>query len=391
MTTLIEDSPRANLAGWIGEAVQNGTASGAVLTPWASPYVHRGGPGLKPGIGKRTEELRDSGIPYWFDPMTHVLQMTGVGDYRYYREYPLWGGPQGDLTLDSYRREHVRRVFRLQNEVGALHLAPAPLLPSGLNNLSTLALDTAKAAMDLEPDTYLTIAGTSSFWSDAGDLDAHVGALAALQPSGWFISFVQPSNDLPPAVTADEVFGVARTVRALSEYAPVHISHGDFAALPAVAAGAYSVGTGWDKRQRVVAYSDYGPRPVPVPGEQQMGGWLERPTLAGLLGSLGKSDGALLSRQDPALATRLGGLPSAPGAKDAYLHHVAQLQFAISRVEGAATYEQRFRDLDAMYTAAAVNWAALQTSTGIRDASSRWIFPYQQGLRMYALSEGWTA
>ncbi len=386
MTTLIEDSPRPFQAGWIAEANLAGAASGTVVTPWATPHRHRGGSGNKPGIANRVDEFKTAHVPYWFDATTHALQMPGVGDFRYYADYNLWGGPVGDLTENAYRREHVRRVFQHQNHLGAPILAPAPLLPSGLNNISTLALATARVALELESTAWLTIAGVSTFWSDGRDLDAHVGALAALAPAGWFISFVQPDNDLPPKLTADEVFGICRTVRALSEYAPVHISHGDFAALPAVAAGATTIGTGWDKRQRVVSYADYAPRPEGT----GIASWYERPTLLGLLGTLEKSDGALLARQDPALAARLGGLPTVPGPKPSFLHHVAQLDAAVRRIQNPDnSYKGRFDNLDAMYSCASTNWAAVRAATGIRDRSGTWVTPYHQGLRMYAQSEGW--
>ncbi|MGU3426622.1 hypothetical protein ACLBWV_17030 [Microbacterium paraoxydans] len=387
MTTFIEDSPRSFQAGWITHAHQAGTATGAVITPWASPYVHRGGPGLKPGIGNRVQELREAGVAVWFDATTHALQMPGVGDFRYYAEYNLWGGPVGDLTQDAYRREHVRRVFKHQMELGAPLVAPAPLLPSGLNNVSTLALDTARVALELQPTAWFTIAGVGTFWSDGHDLDAHVGALAALMPQGWFVSFVQPDNELPPKLTAEEVYGICRTVRALSEYAPVHVSHGDFAALPAVAAGATTVGTGWDKRQRVVSYTDYAARPETT-GQAS---WYERPSLLGLLGTLDrKADGALLQQQDPGLAARMGGLAPVPNVEGAFQHHVTQLDAAIRRIQGVGhSYRQRYDELDRMYIEASTNWAALQAATGLRDRSNLWVNTYQQGLRMYGHSEGW--
>lgn len=291
------------------------------------------------------------------------------------------------MTQDAYRREHVRRVFKHQSDLAVPLLAPSPLLPSGLNNVSTLALETAKVALELQPSTWLTIAGVGTFWSDGRDLDAHVGALAALAPAGWFISFVQPDNELPPKLTADEVYGICRTVRALSEYAPVHVSHGDFAALPAVAAGAMTVGTGWDKRQRVVSFTDY----VVRAESRGQASWYERPTLLGLLGTLEKkADGALLMQQDPTLAARLGGLPPVPGPKDSFRHHVAQLDAAVVRIQGAGSYRQRYDELDRMYIEAATNWAAVRVATGLRDRTSTWVTPYQQGLRMYAQSEGWT-
>lgn len=386
MTTFIEDSPRSFQSGWITNARNAGNATGAVLTPWASPYVHRGGPGLKPGIEHRVDEFRDAAVPVWFDATTHALQMPGVGDFRYYSEFNLWGGPVGDLTQDAYRREHVRRVFKHQTDLALPLLAPSPLLPSGLNNVSTLALETAKVALDLQASSWLTIAGVGTFWSDGRDLDAHVGALAALAPQGWFISFVQPDNELPPKLTADEVYGICRTVRALSEYAPVHVSHGDFAGLPAVAAGATTVGTGWDKRQRVVSFTDYAARAE----SRGQASWYQRPTLLGLLGTLDrKADGALLMQQNSILAARLGGVPPVPGPRASFQHHVAQLDAAIMRIQGAGSYRQRYDELDQMYIEAATNWAAVRVATGLRDRTNTWVTPYQQGLRMYAQSEGW--
>ena len=388
MTTFIEDSPRSFQAGWIANAHAAGLATAAVITPWASPYHHRGGPGLKPGIGNRVQELRGAGVAVWFDATTHALQMPGVGDFRYYAEYNLWGGPIGDLTKAAYRREHVRRVFKIQSELTAPKVAPAPLLPSGLNNVSTLALDTARVALEMEPTAWLTIAGVGSFWRDGRDLDAHVGALAALAPSGWFISFVQPDNELPPKLTAEEVYGICRTVRALSEYAPVHVSHGDFASLPAIAAGATTAGTGWDRRQRVVSYTDYAPRSEPT-GQAS---WYQRPSFLGLLGTLDKKgDGALLEQQDAGLSSRLGGLSAVPNVEGGFLHHIGQLDAAIRRVQSVGDYRRRYDELDKMYSEASTNWAAVQAATGLHDRSSIWIAPYQQGLRMYGHSEGWVA
>lgn len=389
MTTFIEDSPRSFQAKWIANVHSAGSSTGAVLSPWASPYIHRGGPGLKPGIGNRVQELRNAGVSVWFDATTHALQMPGVGDFRYYAEFDLWGGPIGDLTRDSYRREHVRRVFKHQSALGTPFVAPTPLLPSGLNNVSSLALETARVALELQPSSWLTIAGVGTFWSDGRDLDAHVGALAALAPQGWFISFVQPDNELPPKLTAEEVYGICRTVRSLSEYAPVHVSHGDFAALPAVAAGARTVGTGWDKRQRVVSFTDYLER-ADSTGQAS---WYERPTLLGLLGTLDrKGDGALLEQQDAALAVRLGGLPSVPGPKEAFAHHVTQLDTAVQRIQNAGpSYRDRYDELDRMYIEAVANWADLRTATGLRDQASTWITCFQDGLHMYGRSEGWTS
>ncbi|MDJ0378917.1 hypothetical protein [Cryobacterium sp. PH31-L1] len=339
--------------------------------------------GVKPGIEKRAEKLREAGVDYWFDPMTHALQMPGVGDYRYYSGYSLWGGPQGDITDPAYRDEHIRRVFHMQKTLEAPLLAPTVLLHTGLSNTSSLALELSRNCRDLGEAVTLSIAGSGSFWASKSDLDAHIGSLVALEPAGWFITFTHPGEDLPPSFTAEEIAGVCRTVRALSEYAQVYVSHGDFAALPAVAAGAYAVGTGWDKRQRMSRYGDYGAR--------ESGGqarWYARPTLKGLLGTLSVNEGALLLAQAPRLAQSLGGLP-APGPGEAFQHHVAQLQSAVHDLATAGGYEDRYLKLDDMYSGAKAAWALVSSRTGIRNHADKWIDPLQAGLRKYGHSEGW--
>ncbi len=384
MTTFIEDSPRPNLVAWMKGAIDRGQASAVVLDPWLSPFNHRTG-SVKPGLAVRTADLSAQGIPFWLDPMTHVLDMPGARDLAYYTEYDLWAGNRGDLTTPALREEHVRRTVQLQRSIGARTLAPTTLLPTGLNNLSTIALDLARLTLEQDANAVLSIAGLGTFWADGADLDAHIGAFAALAPSGWFLSFAQPTNDPPVRLTAEQVYGICRTVRALSENAPVYISHGDFAGLPAVASGAFGVGTGWDKRQRVVSFPDYGPRD---PASQ--GRWNKRPAFAGLLSTLTEREGALLGRQDLALANRLGGLPNPPQVPHIFEKHIEQLSLAVGQVVAAgAAYEPRFRALDAMYDSARANWAAVARVTGITDLSRLWIDPFQNGLRMYARGEGW--
>lgn len=384
MTTFIEDSPRAFQAKWIAEAVSAGTAQGAVLTPWATPWHHRGGPGKKPGIRERAQELVNDGVPIWFDATTHALQMGGVGDFRYYDEFDLWGGPRGDLTTPANRDEHVRKVFDVQHSLGATHLGPTVLLHTGLSQTSVVALDLAQDAIARDPQCWLTIAGTNPFWASGSALDAHVGALAALQPAGWFIAVARPLSTIPVASTRDEIFGLCRTVRALAEDAPIHVSHGDLAALPAIAAGAATVGTGWDKRQRVLSFSDYAARTPGATG----GGWYERPTFQGLMGSLSSNEASVLQSRDPAFTTRMGGLP-APGPKEAFVQHAATLSALVSDISAQPDFERRYRRLTDLYGASTTEWATSQTLSPSDTSASDWIGALEHGLRDYGAAEGW--
>lgn len=380
MTILIEDSPR-NLMAWIVNAHAAGVARGGVLTPFATPRVNKTG---RRGADDVAQGLHSEGAEVWFDATTHALQMAGVGDFRYYDEYELWDGVRGDLSTALLREEHVRRVFTVQDELDAPHLGPTVLLHHGESATSQQALELAQAAVDQDPACWLSIAGTAPFWSSGTALDAHVGALAQLEPAGWFLTVARAITTQPVAAGADETEGLCRTSRALSEYAAVHVSHGDLAALPAVAAGADSVGSGWDQRQRVCAYNNYAPRD---PGGSGGGGWYTRPTYRGLLGSLTDNEGAVLARRDAALSARLE--PPTPGTQEAYMHHLTVLNDIVGGLMGETDYEHRYRRLSASYNAAAVEWPPVVALTGARAGAAEWIDVLAEGLRRYGVSEGW--
>ena len=383
MSILIEDSPR-NLAGWITDSVSNGHARGAVITPWATPFLQHAGPGRKPSAATRIAELQARGVDVVFDPMTHVLQMSGVGDLRYYQEYDLWAGPQGDLTNQALIEGHVDKVFRLQDSFDVVHCAPTVLLHSGLEMASTIALETAREAIRRDARAVLTIAGTRPFWASGLALDAHIGAMASLAPSAWVLTVVRTDTTLPVAVQDEEIHGLCRTSRALSEDAPVYISHGDLAALPAVAAGASMVGTGWDQRQRVCAYGHYGPRDADGGGG---GGWYERPTLRGLLGSITPDNAIVLNSRNSQLVQQLGGIP-APGAREAFDHHVATLSGIVEAIAAEADWADRYRLLAGMYGSARNDWARVRQEVNVTHHAPHWIERQAAGLDLYARTEG---
>lgn len=333
----------------------------------------------------RVSQLLDRGVEVWFDPMTHVLQMSGVGDYRFYDEYDLWAGGRGDLSDAALREEHVGKVFNVQNDLGLSHLAPTVLLHSALSNDSVIALDLAKEAVRLDPECRLTIAGTAPFWASGSNLDAHVGALDALAPGGWFLSVVRTETALPVAAVAEEVHGLCRTTRALTGGGvPVHISHGDLAALPAVVAGATTVGSGWDQRQRVCSYTDYGPRDPDAGG----GGWYQRPTLQGLLGSLRPNEATFLDTRYAALVALLGGIPLL-GPRETFDHHLTVLNATITALQSEPDPERRYRTLRRLYDDAGTHWPSVQRITGCTAGATEWLAALAGGLVLYANTEGW--
>jgi hypothetical protein len=380
MTLVIEDTMRNTLAAWTIEAVQAGSATGAVLSPFSTPRV---GNNYKQSAQQTAQRLQAEGVDVWLDPETHALQMPAVGDFRYYDGWPLWSGQRGVLVDTGDMGDHVERVFAEQDRLTVPHLAPTLLLHSPQSTSSQLALELAEIANTLDPQARLAIVGDSAFWASGTNLDAHIGALAQLAPPSWSLTVARSFQTLAVPAMPEEVHGLCRTARALSEDAVVHISHGDVAGLPAVAAGASTIGTGWDPRQRVLAYSSYEARGPAGDGGQ----WFQQATLEGLLSLLVRSEAALLAARDIGLATRLlpGVVP--PGPREAFLHHGAVLTRIVAAL-ASGDHLQAYQSLRGRYDAAYADWPGVAATVGITSRAASWLDGPSGGLNRYAQTEG---
>lgn len=386
MTILIEDSPRNNVVKWTIEAHDAGVVDGVVFSPFTtSPVASNFKRDCEDCVGR----LRDDGIEeIWFDPATHALQMPTVGDFRYYDDRDLWDGVRGDVGTGANQREHVRRVFAAQRKLGVPLLGPTVHLDNPTSQASQQALSLARIAIELADgdDVWLTVAGSTTFWRAGAALDAHVGGVAQLDAAGYFVVQARPNTALPVQTHPEEVHGLCRTVRSLSEIGLVHVSHGDLAGLPAIAAGATSLGTGWDTRQRVCAYASYAQRPPAGDG----GGWLQRPTIEELCAVLSRQEAELLRNQDAALCDRLvpGPLPPAGAPQESFNHHAARLQSLVDRVADDL-YDVSFQNLRDVYAAALAEWPGVSAIVHPASDEGAWIAPLNEGLARYGRTEGW--
>lgn len=380
MPLLVEDTARNNLASWTVRAVEAGHARGAVISPFTTPRL---GTSYKQSGHKTAERLREGNAEVWFDAATHVLQMPNVGDFRYYDDWDLWPGTKGMLETEGDQRDHIQRVFAIQDALQAPHLAPTILLHSPQSSTSQRALRMAEIATADDRDCHITIAGDSAFWAGGNALDAHIGGLAQVEAAGWFLVVTRNIAVLPVPAAEEEVHGLCRTARALSEDGPVHVSHGDLAGLPAIVAGASSLGTGWDPRQRVSAYASYVQRTAGGDGGQ----WFAKRTLQGLLSLLGRAETQLLATQNAALTTRLlpGTLP--PGTVEGWDHHASVLASLVNGLQpnGAAAYEA-LRDL---YVSARTDWGRVASTIGCASEANAWLSELELGLGRLASTEGW--
>jgi hypothetical protein len=256
------------------------------------------------------------------------------------------------------------------------------LLHSPQSATSQRALELAQAAVEQDPACRVAIAGDSTFWAGDAALDAHIGALAQLEPGGWWLTVVRSLAVLPVPAMPAEIHGLCRTARALSEQAPVHISHGDLAGLPAIAAGAETLGTGWDPRQRVCAYASYAARDPDAEGGQ----WFTQATLAGLLSLLVRRDARILADRDPTLATALlpGVVPPGPG--EAWRHHAQVLSGLVAEL--GAPPDQAYARLRDRYTDARAQWPAVAASLASANGMDAWVTPLLDGLEAFGRTEG---
>lgn len=378
MSIWVEDTARNALAAWAGEAHVRGLVEAAVLSPFCTPRVKD----WKQSGSETVDRLRDAGVEVWFDPETHALQMPAVGFFRYYQSWDLWAGQSGALETEAEMRDHVRRVYAIQDELGTPHLAPTILLHSAQSPTSQRALDLSRIAVQEDSGCRLSIAGDATFWGGGTLLDGHIGALAQLAPSGWFLTVCRQYGAVPAPVIPGEVHGLCRTVRALGDETPVHVSHGDLAGLPALAAGGASLGTGWDSRQKVSAYSSYA---APDP-DAEGGQWFSQATHQGLVACLVRGDAQVLADRDAVLSSRLlpGTVPPLP--KDAWMHHASVL----NRLSGALAlpHADAYHALKAMYESALVEWPIAAGVIGIASREVAWITPLLVGLEAYGGTEG---
>ncbi|GAA4380501.1 hypothetical protein [Nocardioides caricicola] len=382
MGVLIQDTARNNLVTWSVHAVAGGYGVGTMLSPFASPFEANG---FKRSALATSEAIREAGGEFWLDPMTYALDMPRAGDFRHYAEWDFWSTTRGDLTSRAAMREHVQRVFRAQTALDSPALAPTVLVSYPDTPRSQTALELAQVAMEADTGAWLSVAGDQEFWSAGAELDAHVGALDQLEPAGWMFIVTRGDNSMPPSASTNEIFGLMRATYALSQDRPVRVAYGDLAAVPALAAGAEVVGTGWDIRQRICAYQDFEERPADT---QDGGGWYQRPTLAGLLGGLTSREYEVLVSEEAALAARLTPAAIGPRPEQAFRHHATVLTnvaTALSSLSGRARAEA----MRQMYLDAEGEWPAVQAITGTRLGPSRWIAPFKAGLEVFMTSEGW--
>lgn len=383
---LIHDGRRIGHRKWCVEAISSGSADGVVLNPFATPRVAEP---RHPSASDMAHAVRGARGEVVFDAMTHALFLPATNKRDFYDAWELWGQSGPSLDGRGQQLAHVERVFDRQGQIGAPNLAPTLQLHSPQSPDAYLVRDMARVARGLDADCWQSLVGTRAFWAAGAQLDAYVGSLAALRAPVWMITVANELvADHVPDLTAIEAFaGLCRTVHSLSLRSRVVVAYGDFAALPAVAAGADTVGSGWDRGQRT--FDPLAFRVDSDPGIRIPASYV---TQGGLNSVLRRDTAEAIERWDPARARGIRGGQMPPSDQAQRMHHLFQLRSAVGQIDGAGSVRgARVDELRSRYRSASTDFDDLIADLPriVREADkAAWVSNPAAVLEMYAASEG---
>jgi len=256
VTILLHDGRRGGHATWLKETITAGLADGAILNPFATPLsaIPR-----HPSATTVIADLRDgqppgsAGPEILFDSASWAATLPGTDSWQGYDEWDLWPHhARGDLSDVGAIADHVRAVFKVQAELGVPYLAPTVAIDTATGQAAETALELSAEASRQQPGCKITVCGMNSFWRAGPALDAYIGRLARLRASGCYVIPLRDRARYPADMTDTAALaGWLRSIHSLSLRSRVIAAYTDHLGVIAAAAGADTVGTGWDQGQRV--------------------------------------------------------------------------------------------------------------------------------------------
>lgn len=383
---LIHDGRRIGHRKWSVDAIGHGSADGVIMTPFSTPRIAEP---RHPSASDVAQAVRDVGGEVLFDPMTHAAMLRSSNKFDFYDPWELWGSDGMDLEGAARQLAHVERVFERQSHVGAPFLAPTLQLDSPRTNEAHTARDMARIAHGLEKGAYQALVGTRQFWSSGAALDAYVGSLVALRAPVWIVTVANEivANHVPDLEDTAAYAGLCRTVHSLSLRSRVIVAYGDFAGLPAVAAGADTVGSGWDRAQRT-----FDPLAFKVDSDPGIRIPASYVTQGGLNSVLRRDTADAIERWNASESRRIRGGPMPPSDQAQRLHHLKQLRAAVMQVDATGPDKRnRVGELRRRYAEAATDYDRLIAALPrvVRETEkTAWVTHQSAALEEYAHLEG---
>lgn len=385
MPVFIHDGRRPGHMGWISAALSSGVADGAIISPFHTPRV--ASPRNPSGLSV-AQAVRSAGGELIFDATTHGALLPNANDLIHYDTWNLWGQTGRGLDTDVRRLDHLERVFARQDQLGSISLAPTLTLDSPDGVRADHAMLTAQAASGLRATCAQSLAGRRSFWRAGAALDAYIGRLASLRAPTWVITVVHDTvaDSMPDLADIDAFVGLARTVHSLSLRSRVILAQSDYAGLPFVAAGANTIGAGWDRGMRFfdpASFQAATDSAIRIAASYVTHGNLAmvlRRTVADVIDSVGSTIGEAL---------RDGPMP--PTTQAQRHHHLSCLRGTVECINRCADRASRVQELLHLYTGAQVGLRYIDGIVPRLVAAGdkrRWIQQPVNVLQRYALEEG---
>lgn len=377
---MLQDSGRPGKPLWTSTLLQRGDVSGILLSPFDTPTDTQP---RRLGARDLIDRVTDAGGEVLFDPTTHGALLPSTSRWASYDTWDLWDGPRSDLSTQARLRGHVLRTLEVQLDLGLPPVAPALALASAVGLDADRSLEMATTARSQGNEVHLAIVGSGAFWSQGHLLDDYVGQIAQLRPAGVFFSVIRPDLDYPPQAMPAEITGLCRSVDSLSRRCDVIVQCSDLFGLPALAAGASAIGSGWDLRQRMLA-------PVAFQHGTTTRRTSHRVTHAGLYGVLKRPEAELLLRNDRALSVRLvpGAVPG--NGNPLWERHLGVLALEASSIQALPDRRAKATWLLGRYTSALADFARVDVlARPLAAGSARWLSAVKTGLEGYMAGEGW--
>lgn len=382
MSVHIQDGAVTGHALWSEQAVAEKLVDGVIISPFFTPLSPRRGQATAEAFSQR---VRDQGGSVIVDATTHGVSLPGTNNWTNYNTWDLWHGPRGDLATAEHRKAHVEATFDRQNQLGVQRLTPTVALDNPVGADADIALGLAEEGKAADAVAWQSLAGRRGFWLSA-DLDNYIGAIQQLRSPVWLLTLIKDNNDYPPDMTeALQTAAFCRTVDSLSRRSKVIVCHADLFGLPAVAAGASSIGTGWHTKQRLCS-----PATFQTNDPEQVRRQAKWFTYLGLVARLHNNESQTLVAQDAARAASLYSGRVTDVGKDMRLHHLSVVQSLVSTVSGWQTKREKVAALRSIYEDAALELDDLAKKYSRAFTSQRLahIDGCLEGLQAYAIAEG---
>ncbi|BDT85486.1 MULTISPECIES: hypothetical protein [Nocardia] len=389
MTILLHDGRRNGHLSWLKDALAEGVADGAILSPFTTPPtpIPR-----NPSASDVVTQLREN-VPLFnpdpeilFDSTTWAATLPGTDQWDFYDQWPLWPRHgRGDLSDAGAIADHVRAVFAIQAGLGVPYLAPTVCVSSPIGPEAELARDLAAESKRQQPKSILTISGTNSFWRAGPTLDTYIGRLARLRAPAFYIVPVRDRTAYPTDLTdPDAIAGWLRTIRSLTIRSRVIAAYTDHLGIVSAVAGADTVGTGWDQGQRTCS-------PESFRGTEGGGKNVNYSPHPGLLARFTVTAARALQDLAPTFSEAMRW--DAPIPNDMRQHriqHLGFLQEQMRTVLVSKLHADRVAIVQRMFTGAALAWehtVALGSQEVGRKQQTAWLDGLRSGFDTYVRAE----